>query len=65
MTTFSTHRHAPVASRPRNTTVSLAPGEPTVLRLRDEGEIDDTVLRRVQARLDIEDLRLSDHDLVE
>ncbi|MFG1993836.1 Na+/H+ antiporter [Actinoplanes sp. NPDC048988] len=37
----------------------------TVLRLRDEGHIDDTVLRRVQARLDIEDLRLSGHDLVE
>ncbi|MFC4069065.1 Na+/H+ antiporter [Actinoplanes subglobosus] len=37
----------------------------TVLRLRDQGHIDDTVLRRVQARLDIEDLRLSDHDLVE
>jgi Na+/H+ antiporter len=36
-----------------------------VLRLRDEGRIDDTVLRRVQARLDIEDLRLSGHDLVE
>jgi Na+/H+ antiporter len=31
----------------------------TVVRLRDEGVIDDTVLRRIQARLDIEELRLS------
>jgi hypothetical protein len=31
----------------------------TVLRLRDERRIDDTVLRQVQARLDIEDVRLS------
>ena len=30
----------------------------TVLRLRDERVIDDTVLRQVQARLDIEELRL-------
>jgi CPA1 family monovalent cation:H+ antiporter len=31
----------------------------TVVRLRDEGVIDDTVLRGIQARLDIEELRLS------
>jgi CPA1 family monovalent cation:H+ antiporter len=31
----------------------------TVVRLRDEGVIDDTVLRLLQARLDIEELRLS------
>jgi CPA1 family monovalent cation:H+ antiporter len=31
----------------------------TVVRLRDEGVIDDTVLRRLQATLDIEELRLS------
>lgn len=31
----------------------------TVVRLRDDGVIDDTVLRRVQASLDIEELRLS------
>ncbi|WP_028047963.1 Na+/H+ antiporter [Cellulomonas sp. URHE0023] len=31
----------------------------TVLRLRDERRIDDTVLRQVQARLDIEELRLA------
>ena len=31
----------------------------TVVRLRDEGVIDDTLLRRIQARLDIEELRLS------
>ena len=37
----------------------------TVVRLRDEGRIDDTVLRRVQAKLDLEDLRLSDHNLVD
>ena len=31
----------------------------SVIRLRDRGEIDDTVLRRMQDRLDIEELRLS------
>jgi CPA1 family monovalent cation:H+ antiporter len=31
----------------------------TVLRLRDEGRIDDTVLRRLQTQLDLEDLRLA------
>jgi hypothetical protein len=31
----------------------------TVVRLRDEGVIHDTVLRRIQARLDIEELQLS------
>jgi CPA1 family monovalent cation:H+ antiporter len=37
----------------------------TVVRLRDEGVIDDTVLRRIQARLDIEEIRLSDSPNVE
>jgi len=31
----------------------------TVVRLRDEGRIDDTVLRQVQARLDAEEVRLA------
>jgi CPA1 family monovalent cation:H+ antiporter len=31
----------------------------TVVRLRDERRIDDTVLRQVHARLGIEDVRLS------
>lgn len=30
-----------------------------VIQLRDQGRIDDAVLRQVQARLDIEELRLS------
>jgi CPA1 family monovalent cation:H+ antiporter len=30
-----------------------------VLRLRDDHEIDDTVLRQVQRRLDLEEVRLS------
>ncbi|GHS87282.1 putative Na(+)/H(+) exchanger [Actinomycetota bacterium] len=37
----------------------------TVVRLRDERRIDDAVLRRVQARLDLEEVRLSRGDLVE
>ena len=37
----------------------------TVVRLRDERRIDDTVLRQVQARLDIEDVRLSGRELAE
>ncbi|MEU2266661.1 Na+/H+ antiporter [Streptomyces olindensis] len=37
----------------------LARKRTTVLRLRDEHEIDDTVLRQVQRRLDIEEVRLS------
>jgi Na+/H+ antiporter len=37
----------------------LARKRAVVLRLRDEGRIDDTVLRQVQARLDIEEVRLS------
>ncbi|VTR77741.1 Na+/H+ antiporter [Cellulomonas hominis] len=36
-----------------------------VVRLRDEREIDDSVLRAVQARLDVEELRLSRADVVE
>jgi monovalent cation/hydrogen antiporter len=36
-----------------------------VLRLRDQGRIDDTVLRQVQARLDIEEVRLSRHEETE
>jgi monovalent cation/hydrogen antiporter len=37
----------------------------TVVRLRDERRIDDTVLRQVQARLDIEDVRLSRSELAD
>ncbi|MEU5655108.1 Na+/H+ antiporter [Streptomyces sp. NPDC047737] len=37
----------------------LAHKRDTVVRLRDEGRIDDTVLRQVQQRLDIEEVRLS------
>ncbi|MCT9083418.1 cation:proton antiporter domain-containing protein, partial [Streptomyces fulvoviolaceus] len=37
----------------------------TVLRLRDEHRIDDTVLRQVQRRLDIEEVRLSRRDTAE
>ncbi|MED5802750.1 cation:proton antiporter [Gordonia sp. Z-3] len=35
----------------------------TMIRLRDQGDIDDTVLRRVQARLDVEELRLGGVDI--
>lgn len=38
----------------------IAAKREAVVGLRDTGEIDDTVLRRVQHRLDIEELRLSD-----
>jgi monovalent cation/hydrogen antiporter len=44
---------------------ALASKRATVLRLRDEQQIDDTVLRQIQARLDIEEVRLSRGDLVE
>jgi len=37
----------------------------TVLRLRDEHRIDDAVLRQIQARLDVEEVRLSKAPLVE
>jgi monovalent cation/hydrogen antiporter len=37
----------------------------TVVRLRDEQRIDDTVLRQVRARLDIEDVRLSRRELAD
>jgi hypothetical protein len=37
----------------------------TVVRLRDEQRIDDTVLRQVQARLDIEDVHLSRRELAD
>jgi monovalent cation/hydrogen antiporter len=37
----------------------------TVIRLRDERRIDDTVLRQVQSRLDIEEVRLSRRELVD
>jgi CPA1 family monovalent cation:H+ antiporter len=34
----------------------------TMLRLRDEQRIDDTVLRRLEDRLDLEELRLTDQE---
>jgi CPA1 family monovalent cation:H+ antiporter len=37
----------------------------SVIRLRDERRIDDTVLRQIQARLDIEELRLARRDTVD
>ncbi|MFC4469571.1 Na+/H+ antiporter [Streptomyces xiangluensis] len=37
----------------------------TVVRLRDEGQIDDTVLRRLQAALDNEEVRLAGREQVE
>ena len=37
----------------------------TVVGLRDERRIDDTVLRQVQAALDIEEVRLSRRDVVD
>lgn len=43
----------------------LAHKRATVLRLRDERRIDDTVLRQVQTRLDIEEVRLSQRELVD
>nr|WP_216377809.1 hypothetical protein [Streptomyces asoensis] len=41
----------------------LARKRATVVRLRDENHIDDTVLRQVQAYLDIEEVRLSGAEL--
>jgi CPA1 family monovalent cation:H+ antiporter len=37
----------------------------TVLRLRDERRIDDTVLRQLQTRLDIEEVRMSRRELAD
>lgn len=36
----------------------IASRRETLVRLRDQGTIDDTVLRRIQARLDVEEVRL-------
>ncbi|WP_410611268.1 Na+/H+ antiporter [Amycolatopsis sp. lyj-109] len=43
----------------------LARKRATVTRLRDENRIDDTVLRQIQTRLDIEEVRLSHRETVE
>lgn len=43
----------------------LARKRATVLRLRDEHRIDDTVLRQVQSRLDIEEVRLARRELAD
>jgi monovalent cation/hydrogen antiporter len=43
----------------------LARKRATVLRLRDERRIDDIVLRQIQARLDVEEVRLSRRELAE
>jgi CPA1 family monovalent cation:H+ antiporter len=37
----------------------------TLVRLRDQGRIDDTVLRQVQTRLDIEEIRLARRQLAD
>jgi CPA1 family monovalent cation:H+ antiporter len=43
----------------------LAQKRRTVIRLRDEGRIDDTVLRQVQASLDAEEVHLSRREAVD
>jgi monovalent cation/hydrogen antiporter len=43
----------------------LARKRATLIRLRDERRIDDIVLRQVQARLDIEEVRLTHRELIE
>ncbi|WP_448640165.1 Na+/H+ antiporter [Geodermatophilus sp. URMC 63] len=43
----------------------LAHKRATILRLRDERRIDDVVLRQVQARLDLEEVRLSRPQVIE
>jgi len=43
----------------------LAHKRATVVRLRDERRIDDTVLRQIQRRLDIEDVRLSRREMAD
>ncbi|MFC4508116.1 MULTISPECIES: hypothetical protein [Streptomyces] len=43
----------------------LAHKRATVVRLRDDNSIDDSVLRRVQARLDNEEVRLSHNETTE
>ncbi|GAB3432210.1 cation:proton antiporter family protein [Flindersiella endophytica] len=43
----------------------LALKRETVVRLRDEQKIDDTVLRQIQARLDVEEVRLTQREVVE
>jgi Na+/H+ antiporter len=43
----------------------LALKRETIVRLRDEQKIDDTVLRQIQARLDVEEVRLTQRAVVE
>jgi CPA1 family monovalent cation:H+ antiporter len=43
----------------------LARKRATVVRLRDEQRIDDTVLRQIQSRLDVEEVRLSGRTAVD
>lgn len=43
----------------------LARKRKTVVRLRDERRIDDTVLRQIQAALDIEEVRFSRREVVD
>lgn len=43
----------------------LARKRATVVRLRDERRIDDTVLRQIQARLDLEEVRLSGREVAD
>lgn len=43
----------------------LAHKRATVVRLRDEGRIDDIVLRHVQTRLDIEEIRLTRREAID
>jgi Na+/H+ antiporter len=43
----------------------LALKRETIVRLRDEQKIDDTVLRQIQARLDVEEVRLTQREVVE
>ncbi|NUS58282.1 MAG: Na+/H+ antiporter, partial [Streptomycetaceae bacterium] len=43
----------------------LARKRATVVRLRDEGSIDDIVLRHIQTRLDIEEVRLTRREAIE
>ena len=46
-------------TRDRRPRTLIAKKREAVIRLRDEGRIDDTILRRMQDRLDIEELQPS------
>lgn len=61
---MTSRRYGTTSTTPRCASL-LARKRATIVRLRNQPDIDDSLLRRLQTRLDIEEVRLSRRDVVD